>query len=146
MAMACLDNIIKLSRTECDCFGNNKPETYNEGLSEVYLDELEGLSLENISAAENCEEGGLWDMMARARENAIYQFNADLLACVEGNYKNKRSNFSGLIGDTAFNATSSISQDTAGLRIRPYEIVGGDMTLKSLRLMCNATGPLTRKG
>lgn len=141
--MACLDKIIKLSRTTCECF--NAPEGYDEGQSEIYLDELEGLSLSGLSGSENCEEGSIWDMMMKARQNATDMFVADLMACINNNYASKMTNFSGVVGDTVFNSTLAISQNTAGLRIRPYEIVGGYMTLKRIGLMFHATGPLTIK-
>lgn len=139
--MACLDNIIKLSRTTCECF--SPPVGYNEGQSEIYLDELEGMSLEGLQGTQNCDQGDIWDMMTRARTSATLQAKADLLACIGSNYKNKRSNFSGIIGDTAFNSTLSLSQNMAGVKLSPYQIVGGYMTLTRIGLMFHATGPLT---
>lgn len=141
--MACLDNIIKLSRTECECFDNGKPLTYNEGQSEIYLDELEGLSLEGLQGTENCEKGTIWDMMDRARTNATLMFKNDLLACLESNYSDKRKNYKGLIGDTTFNSTLNFSQQKAGLKLLPYEIVGGYLTLNRIGLVFNAVGSLT---
>lgn len=141
--MACLDNIIKLSRTTCECFDANKPLDFNEGQSEIYLDELEGLSLDGLNGTENCEQGNLWELMQKARTNATLQFKADLLACIGNNFKNKRNNFSGVIGDTAFNATLPFSHEIMGLSLRPYEIVGGYFDLKKIGLMFNVTKTLT---
>lgn len=141
--MACLDNIIKLSRTNCECFDNGKPISYNEGLSEIYLDELEGLSLEGLQGTENCEKGTLWDMMDRARTNATLQFKNDLLACLESSFSDKKSNFTGLVGDTTFNSTLSFSKDMAGLKVRPYETVGGYLTINRIGLVFNAIGAIT---
>lgn len=143
--MTCLENIIKLSRTECECFDEGKPTDYNEGKSEVYLDELQGLTLSGLQGSESCEAGGLWDMMARSRENAVLQFRSDLMAAIQMNYTSKRPNYSGTIGDLAFNSTLNLTEDKAGLVIRPYQIVGGYMTINRLALMFNVTAPITIK-
>lgn len=137
--MECLQNIIRLSRTECDCYDNNKPAGYNEGKSDIYLDELEGLSLELAKSVSDCESGGLWDLLAKSRENAEKQFKADILSCIGRDFTSKRSNYGGLIGNTAFNSTLSFSQNMAGVKIHSQNILGGYLTLKSFKLMFNTT-------
>lgn len=139
--MACLDKIIKLSRTTCECV--NAPVDISEGQSEVYLDELEGLSLGSLAGTENCEQGDLWAMMEKARTNATMQFKADLLTCIGSNFKPRRKDFSGVIGETNFNATLNLTQNQAGIVLRPYEIVGANFELKRIGLLFNATGPIT---
>lgn len=137
--MECLQNIIKLSRTTCECYDNNKPETFADGKSDIYLDELEGLSLEVVKAASDCANGGLWDLLAKSRENAEKQFKADMLSSIGQDYVSKRPNYSGLIGNTAFNSTLSFSQNMAGIKIHSQNIVGGYLTLKRFALMFNTT-------
>jgi hypothetical protein len=141
--MTCLDNIIKLSRTTCECF--DAPEGYNVGQSEIYLDELEGISLGGLSGTENCEQGDIWAMLDRARTNAILQFKSDLLSCIGSNFRPRRNDYKGLIGETNFNASLSILNTYAGVALRPYEIVGGYFELKRIGLMFNVTGPITVK-
>lgn len=141
----CLKNVIKLSRTQCECFDNGKPDDYNSGQSEVYLDELDGLQLEPLLASEGCEQGSLWDMMARARANATMEFKTDLLMCINSNMQSRRHNFQGIIGDAAQNATLNLTTDRAGIVIRPYEILGGYFELKRIGLLFNATSPITIK-
>lgn len=141
--MTCLDKVIKLSRTTCECF--DAPTDYNEGQSEIYLDELEGISLEGLSGTENCEQGEIWAMMEKARTNAILQFKSDLLSCIGSNFKSRRADYKGFIGETNFNATLNLSESSAGVSLRPYEIVGGYFELKRIGLIFNATGPITVK-
>lgn len=141
--MECLDKIIKLSRTDCNCFDADKPLDYNEGKSDIYLHELEGLNLDVLNQSSNCESGNIWELMSRARENATKQFKADLLGCIGSNYTNKRQNYSGLVGSTAFNATINYVQNKAGIVLKPYNIVGGHMNIKRIGLMFNTTSPLT---
>ena len=139
--MGCLDKIIKLSRTTCECV--NAPVGANEGLSEVYLDELEGITLDGLSGTENCEQNDIWSLMDRARTNAILQFKTDLLSCIGVNFQNRRKNYTGVIGETNFNSTLNFSQNKAGIVLRPYEVVGANYELKRIGLMFNATGPIT---
>lgn len=143
--MACLDNVIKLSRTECECFDDDKPLDYNEGQSEVYLDELEGFPLSFLNASANCEGGSLWDILAKARENATLQFKADLLSCINDSYQSKRPNYSGVIGQTTFNSTLNITDNMAGVKYIFPTIVGGKMIVKRIGVMVNASTNVTVK-
>jgi len=143
--MECINNIIKLSRTECECYDDDKPEDFAEGKAPVYLDELEGLNLDLVKSISDCAQGGLWDLMNRSRENAIIQFKTDLLSSVASNYMPERNIFKGLIGNTAFNSTLNISNDMAGLKLRTNGIIGGYMTLNRFGLMFNTTATFNIK-
>lgn len=140
----CLKNVIKLSRTQCECM-DPKPDDYNEGQTDIYLDELDGLQLEPLSASEGCEQGDLWQMMATARANATDIFKTDLLTCLGSTLESRRHNFSGIIGDSAQNATLNLTTDKAGLVIRPYEIQGGYFNLKRIGLLFDTTASITIK-
>lgn len=141
--MDCLNNIIKLSRTECPCFDSDKPETAGDGKSPVYLDEIEGLNLSIIESASDCEQGSLWNLMDRARENAITSFKADLLSCIEGDYIPKRPNYKGIIGQTTFNSSLNITQTMAGVSVVFPKITGGKMIINRIAVMINNTQNLT---
>lgn len=144
--MDCLTNVIKLSKTTCECFDDDKPEEFNEGLSDITLDQLEGFPfLSAIKASANCEAGGLWDMMAGARTEAEMQFKADLMACVQSNLTMRRNNFKGIIGDIAFNSTLSLTEDQAGIAFKPYPIDGGYYVVERIGLAFNTTQPITVK-
>lgn len=141
--MDCLENVIKLSRTECACFDEDKPNDYNEGQSEVYLDELDGINLKLIDAASNCESGNLWEMMALARANATLMFQADLLSAIENNYSLKRPNYSGKLGQDAFTASLNLTGTTAGQIMKFHRIVGGKVIISRIGLAMNASLPIT---
>lgn len=139
--MNCLDKVIKLSRTECECF--EAPEDFNKGQSEVYLDELEGINLNILGGAQNCEEGNIWQMMDRARLNATLAFKADLLSKLENNYVPRRPNYSGLLGQSAFTSTLNFSQTIAGQEWSFNRIIGGKIKIKRIGLAINATQVVT---
>ena len=63
---ACFENIIGLSRTPCPCVEDlNADAVVSE--SGLFLDELDGLSINMLNAGVDCGQGTLWEMLARAR-------------------------------------------------------------------------------
>lgn len=144
--MACFDKIIKLSRTTCECFDDNKPTDYDEGQSEVYVDELEGMNLTGLQGAENCEEGNIWDIMVKARANAELQLKADLLSYISDSYSPRRPNYSGLLGQVQFTQTLNYTDAIAGQKVFGFgSIVGGYMKIKRIGLMMSTTSSVTVK-
>lgn len=139
----CLENIIRLSRTECECFDTDKPSDYNEGQSQVYLDELDGLDLKTLKGAEACGPGGIWDMMQNSRENATLMFKADILAGINESFKSKRPAYSGIIGKTAFTNSLNLSANTAGAKISFPRIKNGTIKIKRIGLIFNASVGVT---
>ena len=59
---ACFENIIGLSRTDCECV-EARPVDAGVTESGLYLDELDGLTIRMAEAKRDCGEGGLWTMM-----------------------------------------------------------------------------------
>lgn len=86
---ACFENIIGLSRTDCTCV-DDRPEDAGTSASGLYLDELPGLNLLMANAASKCGQGSLWDMLERARENAIEEVKSDLMGCINANTDARR--------------------------------------------------------
>ncbi len=139
----CLTNIIKLSRTTCDCADlENIPEDINEGQSEIYLDELEGLNLKMIGSIADCENGGIWELMSWAREEATKMFKADLLSCINTNYSQRRPNYSGLLGQNSFKTSLNLSESKAGITVTFPQIKGGTMKIKRIGLAVNVSSPI----
>ncbi len=129
----CLDNIIGLSRTSCDCYISNMPSSTSK--SGLYLDELEGVNLKLADSISDCEEGSIWDLLSKSRDNAITQTKIDIIQGLLSKYKKKRHEFSGIIGDKKF--TKNLDQNTtyAGIRIWCDTVVGGVMSIKRIGLL-----------
>jgi len=142
--MECLNNIIGLSETLCECEGV-PPEDYNVSNSGIFLDQLEGIELRALTGAESCEDGGVWDLMDRARRNSTNQFTADLLACVQMTYKPRKSNWTGILGQTTFTSTINPATTYAGIKVRALNLKGACMTLKRIGVLVNYTGNVTLK-
>jgi hypothetical protein len=136
----CLDNIIGLSRSTCDCFDSGRPYDANESKSGRYLDETEGLNLNMTDAAADCEQGSVWDILSRARSNALLNFKTDLMARLVSIYKHRRKAFSGLMGGGDFkNSLTNQTGDYAGVQIACTNIIGGVMTIKRIGLVFDQT-------
>lgn len=138
----CLDNIIGLSRTACDC-ADPKSFQHNVSTSGRYLDETEGLSLNLIDAAADCEHGSVWDMMDKARSNATLSFKGDMMAKLLTTYKHKRKPFSGMMGGTEFKNSIEISGTYAGVQVHCQNIIGGIMSVKRIGLCFDSTVDFT---
>lgn len=143
--MDCLDNVIGLSETTCNCFDDGKPINYNESRSGIFLDQLEGLELEMNKAADDCGRGGMWDRMARAVRNSTLQFQADLLSCVQMQYKQRKDNWSGLLGGSSFTGALNPGTTYAGIKISPWNIKGGYIYIKRIGVLVNQSVPVTVK-
>lgn len=139
LAPECLDNIIGLSKTTCECFEDFKPADVNESKSDIFLDELEGLNLKMADAINDCEEGTIWDILTESRAEAIKSFKADLIASLFTKYKAKRHPFSGVIGSERFKNSLSITNNYAGVRIYTANIISGVMSIKRIGLVFDTT-------
>ena len=141
----CLENIIGLSRTECECLtdqlptGSDEISDYNVSNSGIFMDELPGFNINVASGADDCATGGIWDRMNRARSNAILDYKTQLLACIGKNYKPKINNFNGLLGEPTFKGTSSFSVAYAGMKITPVHVKGGFIYVKRIGVIVNQT-------
>jgi hypothetical protein len=135
----CLQYVIGLSQTSCECFADDKPLDYDRSDSGIYLDQLEGLNLNLVDSANDCDQGSVWDIMLRSKENAIKSFKADLIGSLLTKYKQKRQPFSGVIGSKSSKNTLNLQTTYAGERIYSSNIIGGVMKIKRLGVFMNAT-------
>jgi len=142
--MDCLKNIIGLSETTCECEGT-PPVDYNLSRSGIFLDQLEGVELKTNTGADDCEDGAIWDRMNRAVRNATNEFTSDLLACVQQTYAPRKSNWTGILGQTTWNATINPATTHAGIKVNALNLKGAYMTLKRIGVLVNYTGNVTVK-
>jgi len=133
----CLDSLIGLSRNECRCTQFGKPDDFNVTTSGLYLDEQEGLNLRMIEAADDCEQGGLWEMMSVAREEAGKALKADAQAELLKHYKLARYPFSGLITEDRGRDTYTPTKTYNGLRLCVLPLNAGVLTIKRIGLLFN---------
>ena len=137
--MECLDNVIGITRKECACFADDKPVGSELSKSGLYLDELSGLSMEQINSSSDCGDGSVWDIMQTAVSNGEIKVRTDLLTLLNANYKDAYSKFSGIVGMRSYNGTLAPSKDLQGLKFSSKDIEGAFFVLKEIDAYFNET-------
>jgi hypothetical protein len=135
-----MENIIGLTRTQCECFDVEA----NESDSGLWLDELEGLNLKMIEAGTYCEELG--EFMAKARGNAIASFKADVLANLRNYYRPRYDAFVGLLGQEQGTKYVTPSTDFAGAYIKSKIVKGSYLKIKRIGININESKTVEIKG
>lgn len=147
--MDCLENIIGLSQTTCECLTDQLPaeselSDYNVSASGIFLDELEGFNINIAGGANNCAKGGIWDRMYSSVNIAKDEFKKHLLSCVAQKYQPRLKNFSWQLGESTFKGTlTNITGTHAGTRISPMQIKGGFIYIKRIGVLINQSAPVT---
>lgn len=147
--MECLENIIGLSKTECECLtdqlptGSDEISDYNVSASGVFLDQLPGFNVNIASGADDCASGGIWERMYQARENAILDYKTNLLACIGSKYKPRINNFSGQLGQSTYQGALALNTQYAGQKVCPVQIKGGFIILKRIGILINSNANVT---
>lgn len=140
--MSCLDNIIGLSETACDCL-DPKPAGYNTSASGIYLDQLEGFNIDIAAAADDCARDGIWARMERARRNAIFDYKNNLLGCIGTNYKPKIDPLVAQLGESSYQGTLNVTKSFAGMKIYPLQLKGAVTILRRIGVIVNNSVPVT---
>jgi hypothetical protein len=128
-----MENLIGLSRTECECFELEDSES-DSGL---WLDELEGLNLKMIDAGTYCQE--LADFMKQARDNAIISLKADLLSALRNNYKPRHDAFVGLLGQLSYKKSITPTDEFVGVELASKMIKGSKIKIKRIGINIDTT-------
>ncbi len=139
----CYENIIGLSRVNCECF-QGQPEDASE--SGLYIDELVGLQF--IQSITDCANGDdMWQVMVNAKENAIRIFQADTNALLLANYKQRRKQFNGGIGRAvvASNQITIGTNNWCGVRMFCDNVKSGVLVLKDIGTFFEQNGVIALK-
>ncbi len=137
----CFENIIGLSRNECNCF--DTPSEANDSASGIFLDEQPGLNLSVLDALNDCENGSLWDMMKQARAEAVNYVKTDLIREISMRSKLTRQPFSGWISDIEKTRTLNINYAMAGAKYHFNNVRGGIFRLKRIGFLFSQASTFT---
>ena len=130
----CFDTVIGLTREKDDCIVE-WDANYALSDSNLYLDELQGMSLQVVDSTGYNPD--LWEKMARAKENAITAFKSDIVQEILKYKEPIRNRFSGEIGGRNF---SSLVQASTYYGMRMFsDVKGGKFILRGLTLTLNTT-------
>lgn len=133
----CLTPVVGLSATDYPCADSAPPEGATDSLSGFYLtDNQDGIPVQFIGGVADCNAGGIWDVLSKAREDGVKNFVADLLAEFGTKYRPRWQDFSGYIGkqdvSTAINSAKRYAafeikgrQIQSSLRIKGFKMYSG---------------------
>jgi hypothetical protein len=138
----CLLTVVGLSDTQCPCADTGKPEGYGISQSGYFLtDQDEGVPVSFLGAAADCGTGGLWDMLARARQEGIRRTIADVSTLFGTYYNEKIPEFNGKIGKTDANSAVSGARGRAVVQLKS-KMVPATLKLKGFSLYSNLSGDI----
>lgn len=140
----CFEQIIGLTQANCPCL-TGKPDGYNVSKSGYFVDDLEyGIPLPSIGSSADCGEGSIWDLMSRARQEAIRDFVADLsIMITQSNQKPTGSYFGPLANyKESHNSTLTKVKKWAGAKYTPIKYKGSSMRLTELCGFFSSPGPV----
>jgi hypothetical protein len=129
----CLKYIVGLSRTECSCDYYASCGDFDDSLSGLYLDELSPLNTIIIKGREDCEKGGICEIMDTARANGIKAFKSDIYGLVLRTHELGKKRFNGIIGKKQYTTTLDLSSHTYSVnRMFFKNVIGGSMTISNI--------------
>lgn len=141
--MACYDTIIGLARQDCPCIEDAPPAGYNTSDSGLFIadhppfNEMEGFG--------ECGQGSVWDILARAREQAILTFQADTNSALMSVFQPRRERFKGQIGEASGRETLTTDNTYAGVRLACNPMRGGVVKITHIGTLFSAAGTITLK-
>ena len=142
----CLQNIIGLSDTSCDCWDASKPgdfATLNASESELYISMVDTIPVETINTFINCESGVIWTMLDNARKKGIKAFVGGFFAMLQTRLEQKRESVVQYIGTDIKNDSLTPVYDFQGQYYEPKYFKSGYMTIDKVQLaLSNITPPV----
>ena len=113
---------------------------YSESDSGLYITDL--LPEEEINGLQSCDET-IWNLMVKARTNAIREFQAALNTTMTRRWNLKKSTFEGFVGDAKGAQYMDTTPVYAGIRIRTNPLRSGYLKIKRIMAMFEATGTIS---
>jgi len=136
MSLTCLENIVGLSETACNCWDAEKPvdfDALNASSSGLYVAAADTIPLKWANSSADCENGGLWDMTIKARKEGIRNIFDGFLMATQKVKTNQFLPFT-KIGDDYKTAAELVKGSVAAFWIEPYRIKGGKIQIAGVDL------------
>jgi len=134
----CFDNIIGITKSECDCFG----DLSGYSLSNLYVDGL--VELEEVFGANKCSESTeISTMINKSLDEAKMEFLADFNSNMLTHFKIKRQRFTGAIGRPTYKTVANINYGHyAGVRMYCADVVSGTLKINKIGTIFSADGEI----
>lgn len=132
--LSCLENVIGLADTSCECWDDTKPvdfATLNASSSGLYIAQNDTIPVNWAASGADCSTGSIWDMLLHSRTKAIRLFLSDYLAEIQATKQQRFAPFT-KIGDDYYRSANVVKNDFLGAYIEPYCIKGGKIVVNSI--------------
>ena len=133
----CFDNIIGISRTDCECFDFTDDDKFSD--SGLYLFELDPLNATWVKGREDCERGEVAEIARNAREQAVISLKNDLLNEMLQYNELKRSPYKGSIGKFNYTGNRNLTDTYAEMVFFCADVIGGLLKIKDIKTVFNNT-------
>jgi hypothetical protein len=135
---ACFENVVGLSRTDCECYGT-PPSGFDTSNSGLFIDETPGLNLERIFSAANCSKDG-WTILQRANDSGVKSFVNEVLMGIREGTKWTREPGRSTIGGEKGTGTVNLNKPYHGIDLVLANHIGGTATIKRIGTAMKFTG------
>lgn len=141
----CLKTAIGLSQRDCNCF-DPKPTGWNVSESGLFIDSIdEGVPLEFPAGTAGCGEGGVWDMLERARVAGIQEFIIGFLTTTMRNAGNSIVPTRGEIGDNKNDTALIVNNPVVGFALKFKTMRGAACTINGISMTMAGAATFTVK-
>lgn len=134
--LSCLENVIGLADTTCQCWDDTKPvdfATLNASSSALYIAQNDTIPVNWAASGADCSTGSIWDMLLHSRTKAIRTFLSDYLAEIQATKRQRFQPFD-KIGDDYYKSAAIVKNTVVGAYLEPYCIKGGKIVVSSVDL------------
>lgn len=137
--LVCLETLIGLSRTDCPCVEEGRPDTYSDSLSGLFMDDYEhGLSYVFPKSAKDCGDNSVWDVLAKARYEGLNDAITHLFMSIGKNRNTFVDGFSGEFGQVNKRSINtpdkSCKKQFTGFVFTPGVYLGAQIKIKKIWL------------
>jgi len=142
MNLDCLNDIIGLSASSCNCWDSTKPVDFNDlntSTSGLYIAQSDTIPLRWTNSAADCENGGIWQLLVHSlygadnNGGAIRDILKDYLTLTQRSKVERFEPFN-LIGDKYYKLSEAVKSNYAAVYLEPYEIKGGKLNIESIEI------------
>ena len=134
MSLDCLNKIVGLSNTACNCWDASKPvdfNTLNQSTSGLFVSQPDTIPIRWTNSAADCENGGIWALIEQARDKAVRDLLSDYLAETKRVKQEQFLPFT-KIGDSYYKQAETVQDTVAGVWLEPYNIRGAKLRFDSI--------------
>lgn len=141
MILECLEKLVGISNTDCDCIIGDLEDAEQDALKEstsgLFVDDLPGsIELKSMKTLDSCRN--LAVIMISSRDRALQTMQDDLIIAISNRYAKAVKNYQGTIGRSAYAITLSNARQFQGIRLIPRNHTDATVRVSRFRLIGNA--------